>query len=104
MSYYFIAEMFFDDDAWLQDYMARVTPVLEAHGAKILARTRNYDCLDDKNNPPAMIAVLEWPSREAAAKFAATPESAELGRLREVHATSRAYMVPAEDELVRSKS
>jgi uncharacterized protein (DUF1330 family) len=46
-----------------------------------------------------MIAILEWPDKESAARFAAMPEYAPFAKLREANATSRAYMFPAEDEL-----
>jgi uncharacterized protein (DUF1330 family) len=99
MTYYFIAEMFFDNEDWWHEYMENVTPMLERHGCKVLARTRNYDSLDSKDNPPKMIAILEWPDKESAARFAAMPEYAPFAKLREANATSRAYMFPAEDEL-----
>jgi uncharacterized protein (DUF1330 family) len=69
MKYYVIAEMRVTDPAWVAEYVANVTPLIEQRGGRYLARTSHVEMLEGDRARPQVLVITEWPSREAAMEF-----------------------------------
>ena len=69
MNCYVIVELDITDSRWVQDYVQNVTPMVERHGGKYLARTSNLEKLEGTRERPQMCVLIEWPSKEAAVAF-----------------------------------
>jgi len=60
-------------EAWIPDYLAAVGPLVEKHGGKYLARTSSHERLEGSGTSPALIVVIEWPSKDAFQRFYRDP-------------------------------
>ncbi len=80
MKYYTVAEMEITDPAWISDYVANVTGMVERRGGRYRARTGRIERIEGERAPPQVSVIIEWPSREAAEGFY---ESDEYGPYRE---------------------
>jgi uncharacterized protein (DUF1330 family) len=69
VKYYAVAEMNITDRAWVADYVRDVTPMVERHGGRYLARTSRVEKLEGERPAPQVFLLVEWPSREAAMAF-----------------------------------
>ncbi len=69
MKYYAIAEIDITDPAWIREYVANVTAMVERHGGRYLARTGQIHKIESERTPPQVIVIIEWPSREIAEAF-----------------------------------
>jgi uncharacterized protein (DUF1330 family) len=69
VKYYGIAEIDITDAAWVADYVANTTRLVEAHGGRYLARTPKAERVEGEREPPQISLIIEWPSREAAEAF-----------------------------------
>ena len=69
MKHYTVAELEVTDPAWVSDYVAKVTPLVRAHGGRYLARTGRAETVEGERIPPQTVLLIEWPSREAAQEF-----------------------------------
>ncbi len=69
MKHYAVAQLDVTDPAWVRAYVAEVTPMVERHGGRYLARTTNLEQLEGEGAPPQLSLLIEWPSREAALAF-----------------------------------
>ena len=74
MSSFFIATVKVTDDAWVPDYAAKVHDLAAKHGGKYLSRSGNIETL--KGHPPdaTLIAIVEFPSRDAIQAWLDDPE------------------------------
>jgi uncharacterized protein (DUF1330 family) len=69
MKHYTVAELQVTDPAWVRDYIVNVTPMVQAHGGRYLARTGRSETFEGERTPPQTMLLIEWPSREAAHEF-----------------------------------
>lgn len=69
MKHYAIARLDVTDHAWVREYVAEVTPMVERHGGRYLARTSRLEQIEGDDAPPQLALLIEWPSREAALAF-----------------------------------
>jgi uncharacterized protein (DUF1330 family) len=69
VKHYAVAELDVRDPAWVRDYVAEVTPLVERHGGRYLARSVNVDRIEGEQPAPQVLLLIEWPSREAADAF-----------------------------------
>lgn len=69
MKYYFIGEIEVTDQSWVPDYVQTVTGMVERHGGRYLARTTTVERVEGGRKAPAMVVILEWPSKEKAMAF-----------------------------------
>src|SRR5437867_1666930 len=72
MPYYSVVFVTPKSDTWIPDYIAAVKPLVAKHGGKYLARTASHERLEGSLSP-AVIAILEFPSKEAATAFYKDP-------------------------------
>ena len=78
------------DPEMFKDYPPRVAPLLQKHGAKLLAMETNPKALEGK--PKTMNAIVEFPSEDAVHKFYDDPEYQSFIRLRH-NSTSNCTMI-----------
>ena len=78
------------DPETFKEYPPRVAPLLQKHGAKLLAVDTEATSLEGK--PKKMNAIVEFPSEEAAYKFYNDPEYQSFIHLRH-DSTSNCTMI-----------
>ena len=86
MRYYAVAQLDITDPAWVGDYVAEVTPMVERHGGRYLARSNRVQMIEGERAAPQILMVIEWPSKEAADAFY---ESEEYRRHRDARDVAR---------------
>ncbi len=74
MKCYAIVQLNIHDESWIAGYGAPVTALVAKHGGRYLARTTDIRRLEGDGEPPNFVAVLEFPSHEAAMAFYDDPE------------------------------
>jgi uncharacterized protein (DUF1330 family) len=74
MKYYAVVRVSTIDDAWISDYLPHVPALVSKHGGRYLARTGTMERVEGDGPLPSILAVIEWPSKEAAQAFYSDPE------------------------------
>ena len=97
MKYYSVAELTVTDRGWVRDYVARVTPMVERHGGRYLARTTNVERIEGERPPMGVVLLIEWPSKEAADAFYASEEYRPYKERRQAGADNEFLLVAGED-------
>ncbi|HEY3946575.1 MAG TPA: DUF1330 domain-containing protein [Solirubrobacteraceae bacterium] len=69
MKYYAIAQLDISDPSWVAEYVANVTPLVESHGGRYLARTPRVEVIEGERTPRQIFLIIEWPSKDAAEAF-----------------------------------
>jgi uncharacterized protein (DUF1330 family) len=69
VKHYTVAELDVTDPSWVADYINDVTPMVESHGGRYLARTGRAELYEGERALPQVMLLIEWPSREAAEEF-----------------------------------
>ena len=82
MPVYSIADVKVTDDTWIPDYAANVHDIVHKHGGKYLSRSANITNLEGDPLDTTLIALLEFPTLEAAQAFAGDPDYAGYGQAR----------------------
>jgi uncharacterized protein (DUF1330 family) len=62
------------DENWIPGYLAGVTPLVAKHGGKYLVRTTDFRHVEAGGRAPALLVLLEWPSKEAFDAFYNDPD------------------------------
>ena len=89
---YMINEINVTDPAAYAEYVRRAPAVVAAFGGRYLVRAGVVTPAIGEP-PTARIVVVEFPSRQAAADFLASPEYQAILPIRQAASTSRAYIV-----------
>jgi uncharacterized protein (DUF1330 family) len=97
MSVFLIADVTVTDDAWIPDYAANVHGIVHKHGGKYLSRSGNITTIEGEGLDSTLIALLEFPSMEAAQSFANDPAYAEYGDARRAGSISRFHIIDDTD-------
>jgi uncharacterized protein (DUF1330 family) len=97
MKYYAVAEIEVTDRAWVRDYIANVTEMVERHGGRYLARTPQVEKLEGERPAPQTFLIIEWPSREAADAFYESEEYRPYRERRRGGARNEFVLVAGED-------
>jgi uncharacterized protein (DUF1330 family) len=97
MRYYAVAQLDVTDPAWVRDYVAHVTPMVERHGGRYLARTATVERLEGERDVPQLVLLIEWPSREAAESFYDSEEYAPFRAARIRGARNEFLLVAGDD-------
>lgn len=97
MRYYAVAEIQVTDPGWVAPYVAAVTPMIERHGGRYLARTNRVEKLEGERPPPQVALLIEWPSREAAMAFYESEEYRPYRESRVAGAINEFALVAGED-------
>lgn len=70
MTAFVIASVLVKDDKWVPEYAARVHDIAAKHGGKYLSRSGNIDVLEGNPQEATLIALIQFPTKEAAKAFA----------------------------------
>ena len=98
MAFYSVFFVTPQTDTWIPDYLANVGPLVAKHGGKYLARTASHERMEGSAESPGLIAVLEWPSREAFDAFYKDPAYDPHLKARLAGATNEAFIVEGKDD------
>lgn len=97
MKFYGCVQLRFEDDSWLREYARNVTPLVERHGGRYLARTRTMEKIEGQRELPTVFVLVEWPSQEAFHAFYEDPAYQEFKHLRHDHSDDELIQVGGED-------
>ena len=97
MAAYLIADVKVTDDGWVPAYAASVHDIVHKHGGKYLSRSGNVKTLEGKPLDTTLIALLQFPSAEAAEAFVTDPEYAPHGGARQGGSDSRFQLIDDTD-------
>jgi uncharacterized protein (DUF1330 family) len=97
MNYYAIAELDVTDPSWVRAYVADVTPMVESHGGRYLARTSRVERLEGERDSSQVVLIIEWPSKEAADAFYESEEYRPYREARRGGARNEFFLVAGED-------
>jgi uncharacterized protein (DUF1330 family) len=92
MTAYIINEILVTDPEGYAEYAALAPATAVPFGGRYLVRGGNGQAIAGEP-PAARIVVLEFPSRQAALDWHASPEYQTVLRIREAASTSRVYVV-----------
>jgi uncharacterized protein (DUF1330 family) len=97
MSVYLIADIKVTDDGWVPEYAAEVHKLVEKHGGKYLSRSGRITTLEGSDKDSTLIALLQFPTRQALESFAQDPEYAPFGAARRAGSVSNFHMIDDSD-------
>lgn len=97
MTVYLIADVKITDDAWVPDYAANVHDIVHKHGGKYLSRSGNITNMEGEPLDSTLIALLEFPSLEAAQAFANDPDYAPYAKARQDGTVSKFNIIDDTD-------
>lgn len=97
MTVYLIADIELKDGGWVPDYAANVHKIVERHGGRYLSRSGNIETLEGEAPASTLIAIIEFPSRDALGRFASDPDYAPYGRARQAGSISRFRVIDDTD-------
>lgn len=98
MAYYVVVHVTPTTDSWIPDYLTTVTPLVAKHGGRYLARTQSHDHLEGEGPTPGLIAILEWPSKEAAQAFYTDPAYQPSLQARLSGAVNELFLIEGRDD------
>ena len=97
MKYYAVAEMEITERSWVAEYVKNVTPMVEKHGGRYLARTSKVERLEGERKLLPVFLIVEWPSKEAAEAFYESEEYRPYRDRRVAGAKNEFLLVAGED-------
>jgi uncharacterized protein (DUF1330 family) len=97
VKYYFIGELEITDQSWVPDYVRKVTGMVERSGGRYLSRTSRVERVEGERKTPAMMVILEWPSKELAMAFYESEEYRPYRKNRIAGAKCEFVLVAGED-------
>ena len=98
MSHYGIFFVTPTSEDWIPGYLAAVGPLIEKHGGRFLARTASHERLEGTSVAPALIAILEFPSKEASESFYNDPAYQPHREARLAGADNHFFVVEGKDD------
>lgn len=97
MTVYLIAQVKVTDDSWIPDYAAKVHDLAAKHGGKYLSRSAHITVLEGDAPGCDVVALIAFPSLEAAQGFAGDPDYAPFAKARQAGSESRLFVVDDTD-------
>ena len=97
MTVYVIADIKVTDATWVPGYAAAVHDIVHRHGGRYLARSGNIKTLEGNPLDTNLIALIEFPSKEAAGAFATDPQYAPFAAARRRGSESRLQLIDNSD-------
>jgi uncharacterized protein (DUF1330 family) len=97
MSVFVIADVKVTDDKWVPAYAASAHGLVHKHGGKYLARSGNVKTLEGKPLDTSLIALMQFPTADAAQAFIADPNYAPLAAARKDGSDSRFQLIDDTD-------
>ena len=97
MTVYMIADIKVSDNGWVPAYATSVHGLVDKHGGKYLARSGNVKTLEGKPLDTTLIALIAFPSEQAADAFLADPEYVPHAQARRFGSDSRFQLIDDTD-------
>ena len=97
MTAYLIADVKATDEAWIPEYAAKVHDIVHKHGGKYLSRSGNITNIEGEPLDTTLIALLEFPSVEAAQAFINDPDYASYAKARQDGTVSKFNIIDDTD-------
>lgn len=97
MKWYAVADLQIRDTGWISDYVANVTPLVEARGGRFLARTPKVRKVEGERPVPQLVLLIQWPSREVAEEFYASDDYRPYLEARRAGSDGEFVLVAGED-------
>jgi len=97
MSVFLIGDIKVTDDSWVPDYAANVHNIVGKHGGKYLSRSGNISTLEGDDKDSTLIAIIQFPSREALDNFVSDPEYAPFSKARQAGGVSNFHVIDDTD-------
>ena len=97
MTAYLIADVKVTDDAWIPEYAEKVHDIVHKHGGKYLSRSGNITNIEGEPLDSTLIALLEFPSAEAAQAFINDPDYAPFAKARQDGTVSKFNIIDDTD-------
>ena len=97
MSVYLLADIKITNDQWVAGYARSVHGLVHKHGGRYLARSGNIETIEGKPLETSLIALLEFPSRDAFDAFAHDPAYAPFAAARQAGSDSRFQLIDNTD-------
>jgi uncharacterized protein (DUF1330 family) len=97
MKCYTVAEIDVSDPGWVAEYVANVTPLVQARGGRFLARTPSIQKIEGQRTPPQILLLIQWPSWEDAEAFYESEEYRPYLDARRAGSTGEFMLVAGED-------
>ncbi len=91
MTAYVVNEIVVTDPEVFQTYVVQVPPTLPAFGGRYLVRSGVSEAIEGA--APGRLVILEFPDRETAKAWRASPAYAAILPIRDASSTSRVYVV-----------
>ena len=82
MSVYLIGEVVVTDESWVSGYATSVHDIVHKHGGKYLSRSGNITHIEGEPSNASLIALVEFPTMEAAQNFINDPDYEAFRKLR----------------------
>jgi uncharacterized protein (DUF1330 family) len=89
---YEVHEVVVSDTEAYAEYAKLAAPTVAAHGGRYIVRGGNGTAIAGEA-PAARVVILEFPSREVALAWRASPQYQAALKIREAASTSRVYLV-----------
>ena len=97
MTVYLIADIKVTDGGWVPEYATNVHNLVAKHGGKYLSRSGNITTLEGAQSDSTLIALLQFPSKEAVQSFANDPEYTPYGKARQAGSISNFTLIDDTD-------
>jgi len=97
MTAYVIADIKVTNDKWVPAYAASVHNLVHKHGGQYLSRSGNVKTLEGKPLDTTLIALMAFPSAEAAVAFVTDPQYAPFITARQDGSVSRFQLIDDTD-------
>lgn len=97
MTVYLIADIKVTNDGWVSEYATNVHKLVEKHGGRYLSRSGKIETLEGPDKDSTLIAILEFPTRQALDDFATDPEYAPYGKARQAGSVSNFHVIDDSD-------
>ncbi|MEP0323109.1 DUF1330 domain-containing protein [Bauldia litoralis] len=97
MSVFLIADIKVTDEAWVPEYATKVHEIVHRHGGKYLSRSGNVATVEGDALDTSLVALLQFPTRQALDEFAADPDYAPYAKARQAGSVSRFHVIDDTD-------
>jgi uncharacterized protein (DUF1330 family) len=74
MAAFVVGRVTVHDPSWIEDYIPSVQALVGSHGGRYLVRSTELEQVEGEGEPPTVVVVIEFPSKEAAQGFYTSAE------------------------------